>query len=339
MFDFNTDHKALVWTMFIVYLGITVGIAIVPAYQMQNNYEPLPNQPKMTQAEQRGEAIYVAEGCIACHTQQVRNIEMDAVWGKRPAIPQDFAYSKQRPGIWLNTASLLGSERTGPDLTNIGNRQPSQAWQLLHLYNPRAVVEESVMPSYEYLFKEVDSMMVRESDVVVKGIPKEFFNKPGKEVIATDEALALVAYLKSLKQPELPEGMEVPEFIPYAEVSGEECAPGTSGGGSAGGPNGKTLYANTCATCHQGNGKGVPGAFPPLAGNPVVNAEDPTNMIKIILEGQDVNPDYAAMPGWADQLTDEEVAAIMTYERSSWGNDAPAVSAEEVKKVREELGL
>lgn len=336
MFDFNTDHKALVWTMFLVFAGLTTGVAIIPAFQMQDDYGSLPDQPEMTQAEQRGEAIYVEEGCIACHTQQVRGIEMDAMWGKRPAIPQDYYYSKQREDFWRNTPSLLGSERVGPDLTDVGNRQPADTWQLLHLYQPRAVVKESVMPSYRWLFKEVDSTMIKDSDVIVRGIPEKYQAALGKKVIATKKALALVAYLTSLKQPKLPEGMEKPEFIPLTKK--EKDLSSSGGGDKSGlGLDGKKLFMNTCAACHQQDGKGLPGAFPPLAGSAIVNLDDPKTMIKIVLQGKDDNPDYSAMPPFGDQLSDEEISAIITHERSSWGNDASAVTPDEVKEVRESI--
>lgn len=333
MLDFNTDHKALVWTLFIVFLGLTALVAYYPAYQMEG-YEALPNQPKMTPIQRQGLNVYISEGCVACHTQQVRNIEMDAMFGDRPAMPQDYAYSKQRLSFWQQSPSLLGSERTGPDLTEVGERQPSKAWQYLHLYEPRAVVKASVMPSYRWLFKAIDPAFVRESDVVVNGIPNKYKEDSTKTIIATDRAQALVAYLLSLKQPELPEGMNAPEFIPLQKDEEKAAATGT---GAGSGLNGKNLFASTCAACHQSTGKGLPGAFPPLAGSPIVNMDKPETMIKIILRGKTNNPDYGPMPAFAGQLTDEEIAAIMTYERSSWGNDAPAVTPEQVKEVREQL--
>src|SRR5699024_1484059 len=99
------------------------------------------------------------------------------------------------------------------------------------------------------------------------------------------------------------------------------------------------LYSNTCAACHQQNGKGVSGAFPPLAGNPVVENQDPTEHIKVVLFGAqgktiDGVSYNAAMPPFGKQLTDEEAAAIINHERTSWGNDAPTVTAEDVAKVR-----
>lgn len=104
---------------------------------------------------------------------------------------------------------------------------------------------------------------------------------------------------------------------------------------------GATLYRTSCATCHQANGMGVPGAFPPLAGDPVVTAEDPTRHIEIVLyglQGKTINGvDYATiMPPFSEQLSDEEVAAIINHERTSWGNNAPTVTSEDVAKVRAE---
>jgi mono/diheme cytochrome c family protein len=104
---------------------------------------------------------------------------------------------------------------------------------------------------------------------------------------------------------------------------------------------GSTLYRTSCSSCHQGNGEGVTGAFPPLAGDPVVTAEDPTRHIEIILfgmQGEAIDGvEYsAAMPPFAEQLSDEEVAAIVNHERTSWGNEAPTITADQVKQVRAE---
>ncbi|MDZ7692015.1 MAG: cytochrome c [Balneolaceae bacterium] len=104
---------------------------------------------------------------------------------------------------------------------------------------------------------------------------------------------------------------------------------------------GATLYRTSCASCHQGNGEGVTGAFPPLSEDPVVTAEDPTRHIETVLFGMQGKAidgvEYsAAMPPFSEQLSDEEVAAIVNHERTSWGNDAPTVTDEQVQKVRAE---
>lgn len=333
MLNFHKDHKNLVVTAAAVFIALSILVAILPAFQMQET-EPIPNEKPLTANEKRGLHVYVAENCVACHTQQVRNIEMDNVWGDRPSIPSDYFYSKKRLDVWRQSPSVLGSERTGPDLTSIGTRQPSEDWHLLHLYNPRAVVSESVMPSYPWLFQEVDSSSLREGDKVV-AVPKDLFNKPGKKIIASQDALHLVEYLKSLEQTELPGG-NVKEFIPALKKIQTE---GMNSVSQAGGLDGSKLYAQVCAACHQDTGKGIAGAFPPLAGSAVVNDKDPELLIRIIIQGYDARTDYGVMPAFGDQLNDEEIAAITTHERSSWGNDASPVSKEDVAKIRQYIEM
>ncbi|MGB3345383.1 MAG: cbb3-type cytochrome c oxidase subunit II [Aequorivita sp.] len=328
MLNFHKEHKNLVLTAGGVFIALSIMVSILPAFQMQAT-EPIPDQKPLTAQEEKGLRIYVSENCMACHTQQVRNIEMDNMWGNRPSIPSDYYYSKKRLDVWRQSPSLLGSERTGPDLTDIGKRQPSDDWHLLHLYNPRSVVSESVMPSYPWLFKEKDSTLIGKDEKAI-AVPKEYFNKPGKKIVATQDALALVEYLKSLKQMDMPGG-NISEFIPaLRKIQTEGMSDGKSGG-----VDGAALYKQTCAACHQDNGKGIAGAFPPLAGSSIVNKEDTELLIRIVLQGYNARPDYGVMPPFGDQLNDAEIAAILTHERSSWGNDAAEVKEEDVKKIRE----
>lgn len=332
MLNLSKNHKNLVLTSFWGYLILSSFVSIIPAIQMQN-VKPLPGQKDLTTEERDGLATFVSEDCMACHTQQVRNIEMDKMWGSRPSIPSDYYYTKKRQDIWRQSPSFLGSERTGPDLTSIGTRQPSDDWHLLHLYNPRLVVKESVMPAYKWLFEEKDSTKITSKDLVLK-VPAEQLKNKGSKVVATQKALNLVAFLKSLKQPELPGA--APEFIPAKP----KPVTAQAGGGAAGAsalPDGDKLFMNTCAVCHQADGKGLPGAFPPLAGSSVVTDDNYRKQASIIILGYDARPEYSAMPPFGDQLSDEEVAAIMNHERTSWGNNSKTVTAEEVKAVRDSI--
>jgi mono/diheme cytochrome c family protein len=98
---------------------------------------------------------------------------------------------------------------------------------------------------------------------------------------------------------------------------------------------GKQVYENKCAACHQLTGQGLPGVFPPLKGNAVVTAADPTEHIRAVLRGLagktiDGVAYASAMPAFADQLSDEEVAAVLNHERTSWGHQAPPVKPEDV---------
>ena len=330
MLNMNENHKTLVNTSITVFVLLSILIAIIPAYQMQGT-KALPSMKPMTQQETKGLHIYVSENCAACHTQQVRNIEMDKVWGDRPSIPSDYYYSKQRLDFWRQSPSLLGSERTGPDLTNIGKRQSGKEWHLLHLYNPRTVVKESVMPGYPWLFIEKDSSAITKTDVVV-AVPAAFLKNKSKKIVASQQALDLVSYLISLKQPDIG-NTTVGDFIPSLVKKDKT----NTDGAAAGLPDGATLYAGTCQACHQADGKGLAGAFPALAGSSIVNDPNPETLIKIILQGYDARAEFGVMPPFAETLKDEEIAAIATHERSSWGNNAPAVKPEDVKKIRDFL--
>ena len=104
---------------------------------------------------------------------------------------------------------------------------------------------------------------------------------------------------------------------------------------------GRKTYEQTCSICHQAGGTGIPGQFPPLAGSDWVLEEGPNRIIKLILNGiqgpitvsgQQFNN---SMLPWRDTLTDEQIAAVATYIRSTWGNKAPAVKPEDVKAQRD----
>ena len=102
---------------------------------------------------------------------------------------------------------------------------------------------------------------------------------------------------------------------------------------------GKQLFTSTCAACHQVSGEGIPSAFPPLKGNAVVNAADPTAHLHTILFGAHGlivgGVKYAsAMPPFGTLLSDADVANIANYERSAWGNKAKQVTADQVAAVR-----
>jgi mono/diheme cytochrome c family protein len=107
---------------------------------------------------------------------------------------------------------------------------------------------------------------------------------------------------------------------------------------------GAKVFNTACVACHQGNGQGLAGQFPPLAGSEWVVAEGPNRIIRIVLngvagplnvKGADFNN---AMPPWKESLTDTQIAAVITYIRSDWGNKAGRVTADQVKKWRDKDG-
>jgi mono/diheme cytochrome c family protein len=102
---------------------------------------------------------------------------------------------------------------------------------------------------------------------------------------------------------------------------------------------GAVVYLANCSSCHQSEGQGVPSAFPPLSGNPVVTG-NPTAVIAIVKNGIDgkivVNGQaYSGiMPRWNGVLSDAQIASVITYVRGSWHNSAPGVSLADVRAIK-----
>ena len=177
-----------------VALGVATAALVVMPYLEVRDVQPPPQLKPYTSAELRGRAVYIANGCVYCHSQQPRdrNLGPDLArgWG-RASVPGDYYY---------DSPHLLGSMRTGPDLLNIGARQPSKDWQLGHLYQPRAYVEGSIMPSYPYLFTVKDAKQAAaEGDEPLK-LPPGYGPMVGQVVVPTPAALDLVKYLQSLNR-------------------------------------------------------------------------------------------------------------------------------------------
>ncbi|WP_421991068.1 c-type cytochrome [Roseococcus sp.] len=105
---------------------------------------------------------------------------------------------------------------------------------------------------------------------------------------------------------------------------------------------GAAIYADRCSGCHVGNGQGIARLFPRLAEAPLVVHDDPTSLIRVVLAGSragttDARPTGPAMPSFAWNLSDDEVAAVLTYVRNSWGNAAPVVAESQVRDMRRAL--
>jgi cbb3-type cytochrome oxidase cytochrome c subunit len=109
-------------------------------------------------------------------------------WGKRRTVAQDYVY---------DSVVQPGTRRAGPDLANVGTRLGDVNWQLLHLYAPQAVVHKSTMPPYRFLFEKRKTGKVPSPDALK--LTGELAPPAGYEIVPTDEARALAAYLVSLK--------------------------------------------------------------------------------------------------------------------------------------------
>lgn len=207
------DRGMILFLGFVLTFGSSwAGLVYAPRMQMgqieaTNTDSTAQAYPReRTELESRGKTVYEVNGCIYCHSQQIRsvtfgnNADIARGWGKRRSVPRDYINDKP---------ILLGTMRTGPDLANAGTRW-SPDWNHKHLYNPRMMVPQSIMPPFKFLY-EVRPMVdgkpspeaIALTGVWAAEIPE------GSEVIPTEDAKALVAYLLSLDQAaDLPEARE-----------------------------------------------------------------------------------------------------------------------------------
>jgi cytochrome c oxidase cbb3-type subunit 2 len=165
-----------------------------------NDIYPIENR-----GAEKGRAVYQSEGCMYCHSQQVRDVQngtdLERGWGERRTVARDYIF-EQPP--------FLGSTRIGPDLANVGSakwrnedlddpRKPARRdakWQLLHLYAPASVITESNMPRYRYLFETRKISGQPSADAIV--LTGKDAAEPGFEIVPKQQAKDLVAYLLSL---------------------------------------------------------------------------------------------------------------------------------------------
>ncbi len=181
----------MIQTLFVEPIAILAlaGFVLVGVpWLLYDDHPPEPGLKPYTAEQAAGREQYVSLGCAYCHSQQPRDPSYgpdgERGWG-RASTAGDYAYDYPHQ---------LGTMRTGPDLFNIGARQPSADWHLVHLYQPRAVVPWSIMPSYPFLFEVKD---VAGPDDRVVAVPAPWGPASGV-VVARPEALDLVDYLVGL---------------------------------------------------------------------------------------------------------------------------------------------
>jgi len=182
------ENELKLLTGAMVTLALATSALVVLPYLQLSHLKPAAGLKPYSTAQLRGREQYIKNGCVYCHSQQPRDKaqapDFQRGWG-RASVAADYYY---------DTPHLLGTMRTGPDLFNIGARQPSADWQLGHLYQPRAYTPGSIMSSYPYLFELKDK--ADSGDRVVNLPPG--YAPAGKVVVAKQEALDLVQYLIGL---------------------------------------------------------------------------------------------------------------------------------------------
>ena len=146
------------------------------------------------------------------------------------------------------------------------------------------------------------------------------------QYLSDADARAMAVYLQGL--PQQPPAERAPPPAPPAAAMAR----------------GAKVYEQHCAACHGDQGQGEPGAFPALAANRAVTLADPTNLVRVVLQGGYLpatagNPRPHGMPPFQQVLSDEDIAAVTTFVRNQWGNGAPGVGTIEVYRARERRGL
>jgi mono/diheme cytochrome c family protein len=148
------------------------------------------------------------------------------------------------------------------------------------------------------------------------------------QYLSDQDLKSMAAYLKSL-QPHNSDAKvySYDDTVSKQLFNGETKTPGAE------------VYVNRCAACHRSNGQGYTKAFPALAGNPVLQTADTTSAIHIVLSGgaqppTGKAPSFLAMAPYADVLTDQQIADVVTFIQTSWGNQGGKATAEQVAKIR-----
>jgi cytochrome c oxidase cbb3-type subunit I/II len=280
-------------------------LAIIPGKQLEREIKQAApvTMASLTASEQRGRIIYGREGCAYCHTQQIRYLAADVRRFGPPTEAWETKYDY--PQLW-------GTRRIGPDLSREFNLR-SCDWQLTHLYNPRLVVKDSVMPPYPWLFD---------------GGP----NQP------TQEGLDLLRYLQSLGRARQISGFDrqrlanetldmgmsnepsaraTPPGVPIAMVGGSSLsAPVLHPAGDQDGlqeevSRGAGLFTANCASCHGSAGRGdgkASGSLLPKPANLSAARFSDERLSSVLWNGIA----GSAMPPWR-QLPTEDLRALVAY--------------------------
>jgi cytochrome c oxidase cbb3-type subunit II len=179
----------------LIIVAISFGglVQIVPLFFQKQTTEPLAGLKPLTGLQLEGRDIYIREGCNVCHSQMIRPLRAETERYGHYSVAGEFVYD--HPFLW-------GSKRTGPDLARVGGRY-SDDWHRAHLYNPRNVVPESVMPSYPWLFENTldgEDTAAKMRALRLVGVPytDEDIAGAGKGVAGQKEIDAVVAYLQQL---------------------------------------------------------------------------------------------------------------------------------------------
>jgi len=188
-------EKNLGLMMIGVIFAISFGalVEIVPLFFQKETTEPIEGLKPFTALQNEGRDIFIREGCTVCHSQMIRPFRWETERYGHYSVAGESVY--EHPFLW-------GSKRTGPDLARVGGRY-SDDWHRAHLYNPRDVVPESIMPAYPWLFENTldgkdTEAKLRALEAVGVPYTEEDFAGAKDAVKGKKEIEAVVAYLQQL---------------------------------------------------------------------------------------------------------------------------------------------
>lgn len=143
MIDHGKIEKNSILLLILAMIVVSIGgmVEILPLFRIESTIEPVKGIRPYTPLELAGQNIYIRENCAVCHSQQIRSLRDDVARYGHYSLAAESMYD--HPFLW-------GSKRTGPDLARVGGKY-SDSWHVSHLSDPRSVVPESVMPTYNFL--------------------------------------------------------------------------------------------------------------------------------------------------------------------------------------------
>lgn len=188
-------ESKLLYLIYLPFLVICVAmlVEILPLVFVKELNEPVPGVKPYSPLRLAGRDVYIREGCVSCHSQQIRPFRAETERYGHYSVAGESVYD--HPFLW-------GSIRTGPDLARVGGRY-SDEWHRVHLHNPRDVVPESNMPAFPWLatsYVDPDKVVASMKALRKVGVPytDEEIAKAKDEVKGKTDLDAVIAYLQGL---------------------------------------------------------------------------------------------------------------------------------------------
>jgi cytochrome c oxidase cbb3-type subunit I/II len=320
-------------------IAILIGGAaeIIPMYLVKSNIPTIESVKPYTPLELEGRDVYIAEGCVQCHSQMVRPFRSETERYGEYSKAGEFVYD--HPFLW-------GSRRTGPDLARsgvvTGKMYKIDSWHYNHMMNPQGMNAQSIMPPYPWLAeKDVDLSLTPKKIRVMQtlGVPypegydeqsvedlmkqateiSDGLKASGINIEPQKEMVALIAYLQRLGKDISESSADAGTEIPAETTLGLPMPLPTDDAAMA---EAKELYVKNCFACHGMLGEGN-AIGPNLTDNYFISGGTPEDIYTVISEGVVLK----GMQAWKQQLSEAQMVALTSYVISLQGTNPPNAKA------------